>query len=51
MTKPMPSGCIKEDPAPSWLKFNPLLKNVNLDDTIRHLFVVDIKFDEKRATE
>ena len=51
MTKPMPTGCIKEHPAPSWLKFNLLLETVDLDDKIGHLFVVDIKFDEKRATE
>ena len=51
MTKPMPMGCIKEQPAPSWLKSNLLLKTVDLDNEIGHLFVVDIKFDEKRATE
>ena len=51
MTKPMPTGCIKEPPSPSWLKFNLLLKTVNLDDTIEHLFVVNIEFDEERATE
>ena len=47
----MPTGCIKEPPSPSWLKFNLLLKTVNLDDTIEHLFVVNIEFDEERATE
>ena len=51
MTKPMPTGYIKEHPSPSWLEFNLLLETVNLDDKIGHLFVVDIKFDEKRATE
>ena len=51
MTKPMLTGCIKEPAAPSWLKFNLLLKTVDLDDKIGHLFVVDIEFDEKRATE
>ena len=51
MTKPMLTGCIKEHPAPSWLKFNLLVENVDLDDKIGHLFVVDIEFDEKRATE
>ena len=39
MTKPMPTGCIL------------LLKTVELDDKIGHLFVVDIEFDEERATE
>ena len=51
ITKPIPTVCIKEHPAPSWLKFNLLLETVDLDDKIGHLFVVDIKFDEKRATE
>ena len=51
MTKPMPTGCIKEHPSPSWLEFNLLLKTVNLDDEIGNLFVVDIEFYEKRATE
>ena len=50
MTKPMPTGCIKEHPAASWLKFNLLLDVVDLEDKIGHLFVVDIKFDKKRVT-
>ena len=51
MTKPIPMGCIKEQSAPSWLKFSLLLETVNLDEEIGHLFVVDTEFDEKRATE
>ena len=51
MTKPMPTGCIKEHPSPSWFEFNLLLETVDLDDVIGHLFLVDIEFDEKRATE
>ena len=51
MTKSMPLGCIKEHPAQSWLKFNLLLKTVDLGDKIGHLLVLDIEFDEKRATE
>ena len=47
----MLTGCIKEQLPPSWLKFNLLLETVDLDDEIGHLFVVDIKFVEKRATE
>ena len=47
----MPIGCIKEHPAPSWLKFNLLLETVDLDDKVGDLFVVDIEFDGKRATE
>ena len=41
MTKPMPTGCIKEHPFPSWLKFNVLLETVSLDDPIGHLFIVE----------
>ena len=51
VTKPMPTGCIKEHPSPSWLKFNMLLESVSLDDPKGHLFVVDIEFNEKNATE
>ena len=52
MTKPMPTGCIKEDPSScSLLKFNLLLETVDLDDPIGHLFVVDIEFDEGNATK
>ena len=51
MTKPMPTGCIKEHPSPSWLKFNMLLESVSLDDPKGHLFVVVIEFDKKNATE
>ena len=48
MTKAMPTGCIKEHISPSWLKFNLLLKKVDLDDVIGHFF--DVESDEKRAT-
>ena len=51
MTKLMPTSCIKKHAPPSWLKFNLLLKTVDLNDEIGHLFVVDIEFDEKRAAE
>ena len=51
MTKPMPTGCIKEHPTPSWLKFNLLLKTADLDDKIGHLFVVDIEFYKKSERE
>ena len=50
MTKPMPTGCIKEH-SPSWLEFNLLLETVSLDEKIGHLFVVDIEFDERNATK
>ena len=34
MTKPMPTGCIKENNSPSWLTFNLLLETVTLEDKI-----------------
>ena len=50
MTKPMPTGCIKENNSPTWLEFNLLLEKVLLEDRIGHLFVVDIEFDENNVT-
>ena len=49
MTKPMPTSCIKEK-THSWLEFNVLLKNLDLDDKIVQLFVVDIEFDYENTT-
>ena len=41
MTKPLPTGCIKElKKKPAWKEFNVLLENLDLDDKIGHLFVV-----------
>ena len=51
MTKPLPTGCIKDDPELSWEKFNFLIESVNHDDLIGHLYVVDIKFDKDNASE
>ena len=51
MTKPMPTGCIKEHPAPTWCKFHFLIETVDLDDPIRDLFIVNIEFDNTNATE
>ena len=51
MTRPMPTGCIKQNNSPSWLEFNLLLEKVSLEDSIGHLFVVDIEFDEKNASK
>ena len=51
MTRPMPTGCIKQNNSPSWLEFNLLLEKVSLEDPIGHLFIVDIEFDEQNATE
>ena len=51
ITRPMPTGCIKQNNSPSWLESNLLLEKVSLEDPIGHLFVVDIEFDEKNATK
>ena len=51
MTRPMPTGCIKENNSPSWLKFNLLLETADLEDKIGHLFVVDVEFDIENADE
>ena len=51
MTKPLLTGCIKDDSDISWATFNMLLEKVNFEDKIGHLFVVDIVFDSKNATE
>ena len=48
MTKPLPTGCIKDA---SWETFNFLLEKVDFEDTIGHLYIVDIKFDIKNVTE
>ena len=50
MTRPMPTGCIKQITSPNWATFNLLIEKVSLDDKIGHLFVVDIEFDFQNAT-
>ena len=51
MTKPLPTGCIKNDFDLSWRTFDLLLESVSLEDKIGHLYIVDIKFDYENATE
>ena len=51
MTKPLPIVCIIDDSDISWEAFNLLLEKVNFEDKIDHLFVVDIVFCSKNATE
>ena len=51
MTKPLPIGCIKDSDDVSWITFNELLESVSFDDTIGHLYIVDIEFDLKNATD
>ena len=51
MTKPLPTGCIKDSDDISWKTFNFLSESVSFEDTIGHLYIVDIEFDFKNATE
>ena len=51
MTKPLPTGCIKDSDDISWKTFNFLLESVSFEDTIGHLYIVDIEFDFKNTTE
>ena len=51
MTKPLPTGCIKDDKDIPWETFNFLLETVSFEDKIGHLCIVDIKFDAKNATK
>ena len=50
MTKPLLTGCIKDNKDLSWETFNFLLETLSFNDTIGHLYRVDIKFDVKNAT-
>ena len=50
MTRPMPTGCIKQKTLPSWVTFNLLIEKVSLEDKIGHLFVVDIEFYFENAS-
>ena len=45
MTKPLPTGYIKQNFDRSWRTFKLLLQSVALDDQIGHLYIVDIEFD------
>ena len=51
MTKSLPTGCIKDNSKLSWKTFNILLQSVSLDDRIGHLYIVDIEFDIKNASD
>ena len=44
MTKPLPTGFIKDNDDISWETFNFLLENVSSEDTIGHLYIVDLEF-------
>ena len=51
MTKSLPTGCIKDNSDVSFSTFNILLESVDLEDEIGHLYVVDIEFDYKNASQ
>ena len=51
MTKPLPTGYLKDNSDISRQTFNNLLGKVNSEDEIGHLFVVVIMFDFKNATK
>ena len=50
-TKPLPTGCIKDNKDLSWETFNFLLETVSFNDTIGHLYIIDIEFDVKKSTK
>ena len=46
MTKPQPFGCIKKIDQPHNLaEFNKILNEISYEDSVGHLFIVDIKFN------
>ena len=51
MTKPLPTGCTKDDKDIFWETFNFLLESVSFEDKIGHLYIADIEFDVKIAAE
>ena len=47
MTKPLPYGCIKKrDQSPTLAEFNKIINEVSHADSVGHLFIVDIKFND-----
>ena len=51
ITKPLPTGCIKDNFDISWKTFNFLLEKADFEDTIGHLYIANIEFDIKNATK
>ena len=51
MTKPLPTGFIKDDKDVSWWTLNFLLESISFKDKIGHFYIVDIIFDDKKATK
>ena len=50
MTKPLSTGCIKQDPDITRRTFNLLLERVSFENSIGNLFIVDIEFDYYNAS-
>ena len=50
MTKPMPTGCTKDNYDLSWRTFNFVLETVSLEDTIGHLYLVNIELNFDKLT-
>ena len=51
MTKPFPTGCTKANSDISLKNLNDLIRTLDIDSTIEHLYVFDIEFDQKNATQ
>ena len=51
MTKPLPTGCIKDSNDICWETFNCLLESVSFEDTVGHLHIVNIECGFKNATK
>ena len=49
MTKPLPTGCVKQNTDISWRTFNLLVEEVSFDYQIGHIYVIDIEFDHTKA--
>ena len=46
MTKSLPYGCIKKrDYPPTLAEFNKITNEISHEDSVGHLFIVDIKFN------
>ena len=46
-TKPLPYGCIKKkDCPPTLTEFNKIINETSHEDSVGHLFIVDIKFND-----
>ena len=51
MAKPLPTGSIKRKKMPTMREFDLIIQGISGEDKIGHLFVVDVHFDQKNASE